>query len=124
VWCPSPRCVYVCVCAPVAHGQAPRCSTVCFLLGKVHGGVRYLEKAVFNLDYGQLKLVFEALHERKRLLENAPHLTSALPIMTVGVAGHHHTDMRAAHVQSNRVAQLPPGGGDDPIRIGLGCCCI
>ena len=27
---------------------------------KVHGGVRYLEKAVFNLDYGQLKLVFEA----------------------------------------------------------------
>jgi len=48
----------------------------------VHGGVRYLEKAVFNLDYGQLKLVFEALHERKRLLENAPHLTRALPIMT------------------------------------------
>jgi glycerol-3-phosphate dehydrogenase len=27
----------------------------------VHGGVRYLEKAVFNLDYGQLKLVYEAL---------------------------------------------------------------
>ena len=49
----------------------------------VHGGVRYLEKAVFNLDYGQLKLVFEALHERKRLLENAPHLSCALPIMTV-----------------------------------------
>ena len=50
----------------------------------VHGGVRYLEKAVFNLDYGQLKLVFEALHERKRMLDNAPHLCSALPIMTVG----------------------------------------
>ena len=49
----------------------------------VHGGVRYLEKAVFSLDYGQLKLVFEALHERKRLLENAPHLSNALPIMTV-----------------------------------------
>jgi len=49
----------------------------------VHGGVRYLEKAVFNFDYGQLKLVFEALHERKRLLENAPHLCNALPIMTV-----------------------------------------
>ena len=44
--------------------------------------VRYLEKAVFNLDYGQLKLVFEALHERRRLLENAPHLAHALPIMT------------------------------------------
>lgn len=50
---------------------------------QVHGGVRYLEKAVFNLDYGQLKLVFEALHERKRLLQNAPHLTDSLPIMTV-----------------------------------------
>ncbi len=49
----------------------------------VHGGVRYLEKAVFSFDYGQLKLVFEALHERKRLLENAPHLCNALPIMTV-----------------------------------------
>lgn len=52
----------------------------------VHGGVRYLEKAVFSLDYGQLKLVFEALHERKRLLENAPHLCNALPIMTVSSA--------------------------------------
>ena len=49
----------------------------------VHGGVRYLEKAVFNLDYGQLKLVFEALHERKHVIENAPHLSYPLPIMTV-----------------------------------------
>ncbi|CAG9460486.1 unnamed protein product [Pedinophyceae sp. YPF-701] len=48
----------------------------------IHGGVRYLEKAVFNLDYGQLKLVFEALHERKGMLDNAPHLTRSLPIMT------------------------------------------
>ena len=36
----------------------------------VHGGVRYLEKAVFQLDPGQLKLVFEALRERKTLLNN------------------------------------------------------
>ena len=49
----------------------------------VHGGVRYLEKAVFNLDTGQLKLVFEALHERRHFLQNAPHLCDALPIMTV-----------------------------------------
>jgi glycerol-3-phosphate dehydrogenase len=32
----------------------------------VHGGVRYLEKAVFNLDYSQLKLVYEALHVGKK----------------------------------------------------------
>lgn len=49
----------------------------------VHGGVRYLEKAVKNLDYGQLKLVFEALHERKTVLDIAPHLATSLPIMTV-----------------------------------------
>ena len=48
----------------------------------VHGGVRYLEKAVFQLDYGQLKLVFEALKERRVLLKNAPHLARALPIAT------------------------------------------
>uniref|UniRef100_A0A7N0TLZ7 Glycerol-3-phosphate dehydrogenase n=1 Tax=Kalanchoe fedtschenkoi TaxID=63787 RepID=A0A7N0TLZ7_KALFE len=48
----------------------------------IHGGVRYLEKAVFNLDYGQLKLVFHALKERKQLIDNAPHLCHALPCMT------------------------------------------
>ncbi|KAJ1404224.1 hypothetical protein SESBI_26691 [Sesbania bispinosa] len=48
----------------------------------IHGGVRYLEKAVFKLDYGQLKLVFHALEERKQVIENAPHLCNALPCMT------------------------------------------
>ncbi|KAM5555940.1 glycerol-3-phosphate dehydrogenase SDP6, mitochondrial [Rosa sericea] len=48
----------------------------------LHGGVRYLEKAVFNLDYGQLKLVFHALEERKQVIDNAPHLCHALPCMT------------------------------------------
>ena len=53
----------------------------------VHGGVRYLEKAVFNFDTGQLKLVFEALHERRHFLQNAPHLCDSLPIMTVCPVG-------------------------------------
>ncbi|XP_074302383.1 glycerol-3-phosphate dehydrogenase SDP6, mitochondrial-like isoform X2 [Silene latifolia] len=48
----------------------------------VHGGVRYLEKAVFNVDYGQLKLVFHALKERKQVIDNAPHLCHSLPCMT------------------------------------------
>lgn len=47
----------------------------------IHGGVRYLEKAVFNLDYSQYELVREALHERKVFLDIAPHLSFALPIM-------------------------------------------
>src|SRR3982751_3041561 len=38
----------------------------------VHGGVRYLAT-------GQLHLVREALHERGRLLRNAPHLVHDRP---------------------------------------------
>lgn len=40
----------------------------------VHGGVRYLQQAVAELDLGQLKVVRRALRERILLLENAPHL--------------------------------------------------
>lgn len=47
----------------------------------VHGGVRYLEKAVWNLDYNQYELVKEALRERSSFLHAAPHLTSWLPVM-------------------------------------------
>jgi len=47
----------------------------------VHGGVRYLQKAVFELDYEQYKLVREALHERKTFLHTAPYLSHPLPIM-------------------------------------------
>ena len=47
----------------------------------VHGGVRYLEKAVWQLDYNQYKLVKEALRERRYFLDTAPHLSSWLPIM-------------------------------------------
>ena len=47
----------------------------------VHGGVRYLEKAVWQLDYNQYKLVREALRERRYFLDTAPHLSSWLPIM-------------------------------------------
>jgi glycerol-3-phosphate dehydrogenase len=37
----------------------------------VHGGLRYLE-------HGDLRLVYEALHERRRLVQNAPHLVRPL----------------------------------------------
>ncbi|HMF10875.1 MAG TPA: FAD-dependent oxidoreductase, partial [Gemmataceae bacterium] len=37
----------------------------------VHGGIRYLEHAAFHL-------VYEALHERRLLLQNAPHLVRPL----------------------------------------------
>ena len=47
----------------------------------VHGGVRYLEKAVRELDYLQYCLVREALRERAISLAIAPHLSTSLPIM-------------------------------------------
>ena len=47
----------------------------------VHGGVRYLEKAVRELDYSQYCLVREALRERAVFLAIAPHLSTSLPIM-------------------------------------------
>nr|CAB3250536.1 glycerol-3-phosphate dehydrogenase, mitochondrial [Phallusia mammillata] len=47
----------------------------------IHGGVRYLQKAIMGLDYEQYKLVKEALHERANLLRIAPHLSGPLPIM-------------------------------------------
>jgi glycerol-3-phosphate dehydrogenase len=40
----------------------------------VHGGLRYLQQRDF-------RLVYEALHERQRLLDNAPHLVSPLPFL-------------------------------------------
>jgi glycerol-3-phosphate dehydrogenase len=39
-----------------------------------HGGVRYLQQAVRDLDLGQLKVIRRALHERLGMLRNAPHL--------------------------------------------------
>ena len=47
----------------------------------MHGGVRYLQKAVFELDYDQYKLVKEALTERRIFLQTAPYLSDMLPIM-------------------------------------------
>lgn len=47
----------------------------------IHGGVRYLQKAILNLDLEQYKMVKEALHERATMLRTAPHLTHAIPIM-------------------------------------------
>lgn len=40
----------------------------------IHGGLRYLQQR----DY---RLVYEALHERQRLLHNAPHLVHRLPFL-------------------------------------------
>lgn len=46
----------------------------------VHGGVRYLEQAIKNMDRTQFRLVREALRERKALMQLAPHLVRELAI--------------------------------------------
>jgi len=48
----------------------------------VHGGVRYLEKAVKGLNKAQYDLVKEGLHERGVLLKNAPHLSNRISFVT------------------------------------------
>jgi glycerol-3-phosphate dehydrogenase len=47
----------------------------------LHGGVRYLERAVLHLDRVQFNLVREGLHERAVLLKIAPHLCHPLPLI-------------------------------------------
>src|SRR6516162_7540004 len=40
----------------------------------VHGGLRYLQQR-------EVRLVYDALHERQRLRHNAPHLVKVLPFL-------------------------------------------
>ena len=44
----------------------------------VHGGVRYLEEAIRDVDPKEYHVVVRALRERVRMLNNAPHLTRQL----------------------------------------------
>lgn len=48
----------------------------------VHGGVRYLEKAILNLNKVQFNLVNEALTERFIFLKNAPNISKSFQILT------------------------------------------
>src|ERR1700692_4856759 len=54
--------------ADFASGTSSRSSKL------IHGGIRYLENLEFHL-------VFEALSERQRLFELAPHLVHPLPFL-------------------------------------------
>lgn len=47
----------------------------------IHGGVRYLERAAKEMDFGQVQFVREALLERGTMIANAPFLARQLPIV-------------------------------------------
>jgi glycerol-3-phosphate dehydrogenase len=49
-----------------------------------HGGVRYLEEAVKDVDPKQYHVVVRALGERLRILDNAPYLTRKLQFLLPG----------------------------------------
>ena len=57
----------------------------------VHGGLRYLQQREF-------RLVYEALYERQRALENAPHLVRVLPFLVPVLARGGVIDRRLARV--------------------------
>jgi glycerol-3-phosphate dehydrogenase len=48
----------------------------------LHGGVRYLESAVKDLDIKQFHLVRDGLKERSLILRLAPHLCHRIPLVT------------------------------------------
>jgi len=56
----------------------------------IHGGVRYLEAAIKGADLQEYHVLVRALHERVRMLENAPHLTRKLEFL---VPSYHWIDV-------------------------------
>jgi len=56
--------------------------TSCKSTKLIHGGVRYLEKAVTKMDSSQYHLVKEALEERSYFINNAPHLSKPITLLT------------------------------------------
>ncbi|HUO35397.1 MAG TPA: glycerol-3-phosphate dehydrogenase/oxidase [Candidatus Acidoferrum sp.] len=56
----------------------------------IHGGVRYLEEAIKGADLKEYHVLVRALHERVRMLENAPHLTRTLEFL---VPAYHWVDV-------------------------------
>ncbi len=76
----------------------------------VHGGIRYLEN-------GEFRLVNEALHERNRLLLNAPHYVKPLPT-TIPIFKR-FSGLLNAPLKFLRLLDKPVERGSLVIKIGL-----
>ena len=67
----------------------------------VHGGLRYLQQ-------GEIGLVYEALAERQRLLDNAPHLVRVAPVPDPDVRqGRRHPRQDLPHARRRHVGLRP-----------------
>lgn len=76
----------------------------------VHGGIRYLEN-------GEFRLVREAVQERNRLIENAPHYVKPLP--TVIPIYKHFSGLLNAPLKFAGLLNRPSERGSLVIKIGL-----
>jgi glycerol-3-phosphate dehydrogenase len=74
----------------------------------VHGGLRYLQQREFQL-------VYEALYERQRALENAPHLVRILPFLVPLLTRGGVIDRRLARLLGTALWMYDVTGG---LRIG------
>ncbi len=88
----------------------------------VHGGVRYLERAVKQADRSQFHLVREALRERAVLLRNARHLARPLALLTPAYSPldlpYYYTGLKLYDALAGR-AKLRPSrrlGREDALR--------
>jgi glycerol-3-phosphate dehydrogenase len=74
----------------------------------VHGGLRYLQQR-------EVRLVYEALYERQRALENAPHLVRILPFLVPLLTRGGVIDRRLARLLGTALWMYDLTGG---VRIG------
>jgi glycerol-3-phosphate dehydrogenase len=74
----------------------------------VHGGLRYLQQR-------EVRLVYEALYERQRALENAPHLVRILPFLVPMLTRGGVIDRRLARLLGSALWMYDLTGG---VRIG------
>ncbi|MFI5047527.1 MAG: FAD-dependent oxidoreductase, partial [Acidimicrobiia bacterium] len=74
----------------------------------VHGGLRYL-------DQREVRLVYEGLAERQRIIENAPHLVAILPFLLPVLDGDRRLTRRFAPIVSGALWAYDLTGG---LRIG------
>ena len=76
----------------------------------IHGGIRYLEN-------GEFRLVREAVQERNRLLENAPHLTKPLP--TTFPIFKHFSGLLNAPLKFFGILDKPAERGAVVMKVGM-----
>ena len=64
----------------------------------IHGGLRYLEQAIMELDAGQFPVLWRALRERHLMMRNAPYLTGtrqfAVPCFSFAGAAYYDIGLK------------------------------